>query len=99
MVIRDENGQSIVEYIMLLGVVLLLVLTVLKNDRFREMMGPNSTIVNGMRDSMMYSYRHGRPGLSSNDTSNNDSAHDTYSKSGGSESRFFSGNDPYPAGP
>lgn len=99
MVIKDESGQSIVEYIMLLGVVLLLVLTVLKNDRFQDIMGPNSTIVNGMRDSMMYSYRHGRPGLSSADTSNYTSSHETYTRSDGNGSRFFSNNDPYPAGP
>ncbi len=99
MVINNDKGQSIVEYIMLMGVVLVLVLTVIKNEKFQEIMGPNSTIVNGMRDSMMYSYRHGRPGLSSLDNSTYSGNHDTYTNGDGSGSRFFSNDEPYPAAP
>lgn len=88
-----------VEYIMLLGVVLVLVLTVLKNPKFKEMMGPNSTLFDGMRQSMMYSYRHGRRGATSADTTDNGYGgnHETFTNSSGSASRFFTNDAEYPA--
>ena len=92
----NEEGQSIVEYIMLLGVVLTLVLVVIQNEKFREIMGPNSTIVNGMRNSMMYTYRHGRPGTAELDNSTYTGNHDTFTNTDGSGSRFFSNDEDYP---
>lgn len=90
--IKNDDGQSMVEYIMLLGVVLILVLTVLKNEKFKAIMGPDSEVLDGMRKSMVYSYRHGRPGPPIADP-NDENSNDSYS--GGSDSRFFVNNEPY----
>lgn len=97
LVIKDEAGQSTVEYIMLLGVVFLLLLTVIKNERFKDLVGPDSEIVGGMRDSMMYTYRHGRAGKASEDSSTYTDKHETFTNSDGSGSRFFSNDEEYPA--
>ncbi|MBF0359760.1 MAG: hypothetical protein HQK49_02060 [Oligoflexia bacterium] len=58
---KDNNhkGQSVVEYIMLLMVVISLAIIVLRHPKFKEMLGANGTFYAGMRKNIEHGYKHG----------------------------------------
>ena len=87
--VRNENGQSLVEYVLLFGVVLVLTFSVLQSDRFKDFFGEDSEVMQSLRKRMMYSYRHGTFG-EEDVTDYNSGAHDTFKMPGDNQSRFFS---------
>lgn len=54
-----EDGQSTVEYIMLLVVVMGMGIAVFKSGPFQNLVGPNSSVFQVMAKKMEYSYRNG----------------------------------------
>jgi hypothetical protein len=93
--VENESGQSMVEYIMLLGVVLILTFSVIQSNRFKDFFGDQSPVLNALRDRMVYSYRHGTFG-NEDTTDYNTGDHDTYKVPGENSSRFFSSLEEYP---
>ncbi len=86
-----QRGQSTVEYILLLIVVVSLVNFVLKSSLFLDLMGENGQFAQTYKNQIEYSYQHGRRGNTPFTTPNYSSgSHDTYN------SRFFGPTDAYP---
>jgi NADH:ubiquinone oxidoreductase subunit 3 (subunit A) len=98
--LNNEKGQSTVEYILLLAVLVSLGVSVMNSARLKQFLGPNSEFFGKLRDRIEYSYRHGNVGLSSTDNSDYESGnHNSYTNPEDSNSRFYLPTDPYPASP
>ena len=95
-ILRNSDGQSVVEYILLLLVIVSLSLTIYNNPRFREFLGPNSEFFTAVKDNVQYSYRHGLQGFQDN-TSYNGTNHPTYFNDDQGQTRFFIPRERYPA--
>jgi|SaaInlStandDraft_2_1057019.scaffolds.fasta_scaffold365943_1 hypothetical protein len=93
--VSNESGQSMVEYIMVLGVVLILTFSVLQSERFKDFFGSQSPVLQALRLRMMYSYRHGTFGQEDS-TDYNSGTHDTYKVPDENNSRFFTTLEEYP---
>lgn len=87
-------GQSVVEYILLLAVVMTIMITIMNSDYFKSLLGPESQVFEVMRQTMEYTYRHGRFGTKGVGEDNYDGTHESYYD--GSNSRFFSPQVEYP---
>lgn len=59
---RNDLGQSVVEYILLMSVVMSLAMMIFKSRYFKNFFGPDSVVFNNFRLSLEHSYRHGFPG-------------------------------------
>ncbi|MBF0299104.1 MAG: hypothetical protein HQK51_10315 [Oligoflexia bacterium] len=59
--IKTDKGQSMVEYIMLLVVVVSFALIIFKHPKFAEMLGPNGTLYTKVRKNIEHSYKHAYP--------------------------------------
>lgn len=95
--IQNTKGQSIVEYIMLLAVVMSLSMAVIKSDQFQLYMGPKSPFFAALRNYFSYTYRHGQappPNKAERDDSGYSAIHGTYFD--GSQTKFFTPADAYP---
>lgn len=90
----NEKGQTLVEYILLLSVVLAVGIALFRSERFRAFLGPQSGIFAEIRTYMEYTYRHGSAFKGQSDESNYENVHDTYIKR--RETRFFSPLEKYP---
>ena len=91
---RSPQGQSTVEYLLLLTVCMLLIMTVLRSDAFERYLGRDSEFFTLMRERFAYTYRHGRDGFNNTQINYNaPHSHPTYSDGGAS--RFFSGKEGY----
>jgi hypothetical protein len=99
--LNNKQGQSVVEYILLLAVISSIGLSFYNSKAFKEFTGGKSGLFAKMRQGMEYSYRYGRALDSDVDyeqaigfeyTSNK---HDTYFNSKSGASRFFAGLDEY----
>ncbi len=100
-ILKDQKGQGVVEYILLLAVVSTITFIVFKDKRFKDFVKGDAGMFATMKRGMMYSYRYGRD-LQSAD--NYDSAmgyeyttnqHDQYLNKSNNESHFFMGAEPY----
>ncbi|MFZ8999718.1 MAG: hypothetical protein ACO20H_00310 [Bacteriovoracaceae bacterium] len=90
-IILSEKGQSAVEYILLLAVVMSLVMVVFRNQTFQHYMGPDSPYFQTLRKYIEHSYRYGSPvvtGLSPLDSNGYSDQHTSYLSESG-QSRFF----------
>lgn len=88
-----QAGQSTVEYVLLLGVVSVLTVSLLRSDALNNALGEDSELMGVMRARMEYAYRHGREG-DVDGSLYEDRSHETYRRPGGS--RFFLPQGPYP---
>ena len=93
---RTVKGQSTVEYILLLAVVMLFVLTVLRHPRFKEFMGEDSQFFAFLKNRFIYTYRLTRDGTIPQQPYSYDNPMGHPSYAGDGKSRFFSGKEPYP---
>ena len=75
-ILNSSSGQSTVEYILVLLVVVSLGYTVFKSKAFEELFGENSSLFAALKVRIEYSYRHGLSG--STDNSNYTNSHDSY---------------------
>lgn len=89
-IVKNEKGQSTVEYILLLVVVLVFVNTVIRSDTFQQFFGDNSTFFQTIATGMSRNYRYATKIPESDVIGESPvQAHPSYSQNGGSESRFF----------
>ncbi len=100
-VLNSEEGQGVVEYILLLAVVSTITFMVFKDKNFKAFIKGDSGMFATMKRGMMYSYRYGRDLQS---TENYDSAmsyeytsnqHEQYLNKQRNESHYFMGAEPY----
>ena len=88
-----QKGQSTVEYVLLMGVIMTLTITILSSQPLQDFLGEDSEFLTILKNRMEYSYRHGVPG--SEDTGGYDSLdHESYVAESG-ETRFFIPNGGY----
>ena len=92
--INNSKGQSTVEYILLLAVVVSLALAFLNSPVFKRFVGKDSQLMQKLYVQMSYSYRHGRMGTV--DSSNYEKEHETYFNPDEGRSRFFAPVTKYP---
>lgn len=94
-----QSGQSTVEYILLLSVVMLFIALVLRSPLFADLLGENSSFFQALKDRMEYSYRYTHLGTRSGSGDENitdPKLHDSYSDDG--SSRFSGATEPYGGG-
>lgn len=85
--VSAQKGQSTVEYVLLLGVIMTLTITILSSKPFQDFLGPESEFLTVLKNRMEYSYRHGIPGAE--DESNYSALnHESYIAEGG-KTHFF----------
>jgi Flp pilus assembly pilin Flp len=89
--VKNEKGQSAVEYILLLAVLAALTFSVLRSPLFKDLLGPNSSFFRALAGRVQFSYRHGFEGSSAEGDSFNysDPKHKTYWNDEENISRFF----------
>ncbi len=89
---KNNKGQSLVEYILLLVVIAFIAVGIFKGTSIGEMFGKNSKFFKYAKHQLEYTYRHGNNytgGIEGiEDNSNYQTFHHTYTKESG-ESRFF----------
>ena len=91
---NNNKGQSLVEYILLLGMLLMIGVSIFKSDTFKNIFGEDSQLFSVLRKQFEYEYRHG---LSGRDDGTNESyggEHESFYSKG--KTRFFSPDEPYP---
>lgn len=84
-----QRGQSTIEYVLLLAVVMLLISVVFKSPLFSKLLGEDSSFFKILKDRMEFSYRHTHAGANPDEGQRDISTaaqHDSYSKN--SKSRF-----------
>jgi hypothetical protein len=99
--LKNSQGQSVVEYILLLAVLSTLTFGLMNNKRFKGLIKGDRGLFVSLRHRMEYSYRYGRELNSDVDIEDamsfkyQTNKHDTYYNEKENLSRFFSGQDPY----
>ncbi len=91
MVLRNERGQAVVEYLLLLVVVVMLANTFFRSDAFIDTLGENSSLFETLAKEIEFSYRYGSSynGTSTyNDFPAASGGHESYFRDA-SNSRFF----------
>jgi len=91
---KNQKGQSTIEYILLLVVVVSIAGGLMNSDAFKRFVGEDSELMQKMVRQMTYAYRHGR--LGEVDESNYDREHETYFNKDEDRSRFFTPINVYP---
>ena len=94
-IIKNSLGQSTVEYILLLAVLVGIGVTIFKNPRFKNLLSGKDGFFLTMRKGMAYSYRYGR--MPSTDAEYEAGMqfeystlkHDTYYNSSAGQTHFF----------
>lgn len=94
MEIKSEQGQTLVEYILLLTVALSLVLTFYNSETFKKLFGPQGEIGKKIKTQNEFAYRHAytRREASFVDVPRDNregSIHPSYHDASGNETRFF----------
>lgn len=93
----NQRGQTSVEYVLVLGVVLLLTMTVIKSNRFKSLVSGDGDVFQGYKNYMEYTYRHAYFDLK--DSQSNYGAytgnHNSYTQDSGIDTRFFLVRNPY----
>jgi len=90
----NQKGQSMVEYILLLSVIVTLGVAIFRSDLFQNLWGPESEIFRRLKENLAFSYRHGLGGENDRTQNNYSGKHETYYD--GSKTRFFLPTDEYP---
>jgi hypothetical protein len=92
-----QTGQSTVEYILLLAVVISLVYTLVNSPLFRQFIGRNGTFAQKMKATTEWNYRFGSQGVLPFTQINYSSAtHPSYWNSSASSTHFFGPLKSYP---
>jgi Flp pilus assembly pilin Flp len=96
---RDQRGQTLVEYILLLTVAISLVLTFFNSQLFKKYFGTGGEIGQMVKEENEFGYRHGylkgRP-PGGEPLSYNGFDHPSYYNSQAGETRFFGPKENYP---
>lgn len=103
--LRNNLGQSAVEYILLLAVISSLSYAFYNNKRFKSFLAGKDGMFAIMKKGISYSYRYGleyTQDISLDEKMQfeyTNNKHDTYYNPKDNASRFFTGTEPYPAIP
>ncbi len=94
---KQQKGQTMVEYILLLSVVAMIVLTFYKSKLFQKYFGNRGIIGQSIKSQSEFSYRHGYMGVQDPHpkASRDGATHPTYADPAGG-SRFFGPREKYP---
>lgn len=101
-ILRNNRGQSVVEYILLMAVISSLGYTFYNNKKFKELIKGKDGMFATMKKGMSYSYRYGlelkndTPFDEKMDYEFQTNKHDTYLNPNENKSHFFTGLGPYP---
>ena len=97
MVLNNQRGQTVVEYILLLAVVVSLVFTFYKSQTFQSLFGANGSIGQTIKDGSEFNYRHAYPRKPGdiNQADYAGASHPSYFDSISGETRFFGPKEPY----
>ncbi len=102
-VLKNNLGQSAVEYIMLLALISSIVFAFYHNNKFQEFIKGKEGLFATLRKGMGYSYRYGLEYRPANDNYEmkmqfkyGSKEHDTYYNASEGKSHFFSGTEDYP---
>lgn len=90
----SQKGQSSVEYIMLMAIIISLVSVFFKSDLFQSYFGDDGTVARVFKGRLEYTYTHAISGTEFFN-SPNFTRHDSYV--GGQGTRFFGAKNVYPA--
>ena len=90
----NARGQSFVEYILLLGMLLMIGISIFKSDTFKDVFGEDSIFFGKLKKQFEYEYRHGLSGLEDQTNETYGGVHESYFTKG--KTRFFSPETPYP---
>lgn len=93
--LSKQNGQSVVEYVMLLAVISFLAATIFRSPLFTDFFGDNSNFFNALKDRMEYSYRFTHSGIEDNAGRAVLAPSDHYSYRKDNGSRFAGATTPY----
>jgi hypothetical protein len=93
-ILNNQRGQSMVEYILLLAVVVAISATVLKSGFVSDYFGEDGTFTKNFKLELEYSYRHAVRGRKANSVNYTSPNHDSYKFSG--DTRFFGPLQRYP---
>jgi hypothetical protein len=95
MVINNQKGQSVVEYILLLAVVISLVTTFYNSKMFQRLFGENGSLGTTIKTEAEFGYRHAfLRNHGADQPIYQGTNHPSYSDGGAT--RFFGPKDPYP---
>lgn len=96
-IVLNKRGQSTVEYILLLSVVVSLIYVVINSTRFKELMGEGGTLGTNMRLESEWHYRFAKPRNGLTTTWSGTSAdHPSYWNSARGATHFIGPLQPYP---
>lgn len=92
---HDQKGQSMVEYIMLMAVIVVIAVSIFQGRRFQSLFGEQGSFAVFYKRELEYSYRHALRGNGATpETVDYNTPHDSY-VSGGT-TRFFGARESYP---
>jgi hypothetical protein len=85
------KGQSLIEYLMLLSVIMILGFSIFNSDKFKKMTGADSEVFNSYKRHIEYTYMHGLSGSSNGANIKPDyiKIHDTYWNNEKNTTHFF----------
>ena len=92
--VLGQRGQTTIEYVLLLAVIIGLASMVFKSRLFQDIFGRDSNFVAALIVQMEYAYRHGRMG--EQDNNRNYQQHPTFYNRDEGKSRFFAPAEAYP---
>ena len=92
--IENKKGQSLVEYILLLGMLLMIGVSIFKSAQFKQIFGEDSSLFEKLRRQFEYEYRHGLSGELDRTDNSYGGEHESFYTQG--KTRFFSPDTPYP---
>ena len=97
MVLNNQRGQTVVEYILLLTVGISLVYTFYRSEAYRRLFGENGSIGNAIKTESEFNYRHAFPRKQGdlNQVDYAGTSHPSYYDSVSGETRFFGPKEPY----
>ena len=97
MVVKNQKGQTLVEYILLIVVVVTLVMTFYKSSAFQKLFGEKGELGEKMKTQNEFSYRHAfyKPQFPDNLKGEKDiTEHPSYRGTNREPTRFFGPKDP-----
>ncbi len=100
MALRNQRGQTMVEYILLLAVSVSLILTFYRSNFYRRLFGSQGQLGRSIKSGNEFSYRHAlanKPGYEDPPRTGRDgSRHPSYHAGIKNTTRFFGPKEPYP---
>jgi hypothetical protein len=97
--LKNKDGQSVLEYILLMAVVVSIGMAVFKSKVFTDFMGPNSVYFETLKRNFEFTYRYGSPPTGLEDPAEGNAysnRHESYYNGITNETRFFTPIETYP---